>query len=84
MSNLSTPSTTRFPQTWCADMESGSRVPRVREPKTTVAAEVPVVGGKGTILFSGLYVQGHVDRSKPHYDPVAEKILINMLQGTEK
>ncbi len=51
----------------------------VREPKTTVAAEVPVVGGKGTILFSGLHVKGHLDRAKPRYDPVAEKVLINML-----
>ena len=56
----------------------------MREPKTTVAAEVPIAGGKGTILFSGLHVQGHVDRSKPGYDPVAEKVLINMLRATEK
>ena len=51
----------------------------VRAPQTTVAAEVPVVGGRGTILFSGLQVQGRVDRSRPRYDPVAEKVLINML-----
>ena len=37
----------------------------VREPKTCVAAEVPVAGGKGTILFSQLDVQRRVDRSKP-------------------
>jgi hypothetical protein len=52
----------------------------VREPKTCVAAEVPVAGGKGTIFFSQLDVQRHVDRSKPGFDPVAERILINMLR----
>jgi hypothetical protein len=51
----------------------------VREPKTCVAAGVPVVGGQGTILFSQVDAQRHVDRSKPEYDPVAERILINML-----
>jgi hypothetical protein len=51
----------------------------VREPKTCVAAEVPVAGGKGTILFSQLDVQHHVDRAKPGYDPVAERVFINML-----
>jgi len=54
----------------------------VREPQTCVTAEVPVAGGQGTILFSQLDVQSHVDRLKPEYDPVAERILINMLQGT--
>jgi hypothetical protein len=51
----------------------------VREPKTCVAAEVPVAGGKGTILFSQLDVQRHVDRSQTNYDPVAERVLINIL-----
>jgi hypothetical protein len=55
----------------------------VREPKTCVAAEVPVAGGKGTILFSQLDVQRHVNRSQPNYDPVAEQVLINMLRGTQ-
>jgi len=52
----------------------------VREPATCVAAEVLVVGGKGTILFSQLDVQRHVASSEPSYDQVAEKVLINMLQ----
>jgi hypothetical protein len=51
----------------------------VREPKNCVAAEVPVAGGKGTILFSQLDVQHHVDRSTRGYDPVAERMLINLL-----
>jgi hypothetical protein len=54
----------------------------VREPKICVAAEVPVAGGKGTILFSQLDVQRRANRSRPDYDPVAEKVLINMLQET--
>jgi hypothetical protein len=53
----------------------------VREPKTCVAAEVPLAGAQGTILFSQLDVQRHVDRSQPGYDPVAERILINLLHG---
>ena len=65
-------------------MEAATKILWVREPKTCVAAEVPVVGGKGTILFSQLGVQRHVDRSKPGYDPVAERVLINILQGTQR
>ena len=60
-------------------LAAAEKVLWVREPKTCVAAEVPVAGGKGTILFSQLDVQRHVDRSKPGYDPVAERILLNML-----
>jgi len=65
-------------------LEAGTKVLWVREPTTCVAAEVPVVGGKGTILFSQLDVQRHVDRSEPDCDPVAEKVLINTLQGTPR
>ncbi|OHB66276.1 MAG: hypothetical protein A2Y77_02100 [Planctomycetes bacterium RBG_13_62_9] len=60
-------------------MAAAAQLLWVREPKTCVAAEVPVAGGKGTILFSQLDVQRHVDRSGPNYDPVAETVLINML-----
>jgi len=56
----------------------------VREPKTCVAAEVPVAGGKGTILFSQLDVQRHVNRSKPGYDPAAERILVNMMYSNRE
>jgi hypothetical protein len=61
-------------------LAAAEKVLWVREPKTCVAAEVPVVGGKGTILVSQLDVQRHIDRSEPGYDPVAERILINMLR----
>lgn len=61
-------------------LAAAERILWVCEPATCVAAEVPVVGGKGTILFSQLDVQRHVASSEPSYDPVAEKVLINMLQ----
>jgi len=60
-------------------LAAAERILWVREPKTCVAAEVPIVGAKGTILFSQLDVQRYVDRSKPGYDPVAERVLINLL-----
>ncbi len=65
-------------------MAGATKILWVREPKTTVAAEVPIARGKGTILFSGMHVQERLDRSKPRYDPVAERVLINMLRATEK
>lgn len=65
-------------------MTGATRILWVREPTTTVAAEVPVVGGKGTVLFSGMDVQDRVDRSGSRYDPVAEGILINMLRLADR
>ena len=64
-------------------MGAATEILWMREPKTCVAAEVPVAGGKGTILFSQLDVQGRVDRSKPAYDPVAEQVLISLLHGAQ-
>jgi hypothetical protein len=46
----------------------------VREPKNCVAAEVPLKGGKGAILFSQLELPRHATRAKPNYDPVAEAV----------
>lgn len=60
-------------------LDAAVKILWMREPKTCVAAEVPVVGGGGKILFSQLDVQGRVNRSQPGYDPVAERVLINML-----
>jgi hypothetical protein len=50
-----------------------------REPSTTIAAELPAAAGEGSILFIQLDLQRRLDRSKPNYDPVAERILINLL-----
>jgi len=60
-------------------LAAAEKVLWVREPKVCVAAEVPVAGGRGVLLFSQLDVQHHVDHSKPSYDPVAERVLINRL-----
>ncbi|NLH43528.1 MAG: hypothetical protein GX448_16935 [Planctomycetes bacterium] len=62
-------------------LEAGQKILWMREPGTCVAAEVPVAGGDGTILFSQLDVQRRVDRSKSDYDPVAETVLFGLLQG---
>jgi len=52
-----------------------------REPKTTVMAAVPAASGDGRIVFSQLHIQGRLDRSKPNYDPVAERVLLKLLGG---
>ena len=54
----------------------------VRDPETCVAAELPVATGSGTLLFCQLDVQRRVNGSEPTYDPVAERVLINILGGT--
>ena len=46
---------------------------------STIAAELPCATGDGKILFSQLDIRRHVDSSKPNYDPVAERILLNLL-----
>ena len=54
-----------------------------REPNTTLAAVLPAATGDGGILFVQLDLQSRVDRSKPNYDPVAERLLTNLLgQGS--
>ncbi|MCC6445848.1 MAG: hypothetical protein IT210_20635 [Armatimonadetes bacterium] len=55
----------------------------VREPQNIVVAEVPLTGGKGTVLFSQLDIKNHLDRNMPGYDPAAEKVFIAMLQGKQ-
>ncbi len=61
-------------------IEAAEKTLWVRDPETCVAAEIPIVGGKGTILFSQLDLQWRVNRSEPAYDPVAERILVNILK----
>ena len=51
----------------------------VRDPNTIVAGEVPAASGSGRILVSQLDVQRRLDRSTPHYDPVAERVMLNLL-----
>ncbi|MBP7937465.1 MAG: hypothetical protein KA354_22710 [Phycisphaerae bacterium] len=50
-----------------------------RDGKTTIAAEPPAAIGDGRILFVQLDVQRRLDPTGPGYDPVAERILLNLL-----
>jgi len=60
-----------------------ARTHNLRLPITSMAAVLPTATGEGGILFIQLDLQSRVDRSKPNYDPVAERILINLLgQGS--
>jgi hypothetical protein len=60
-------------------MARAEKVLWAREPKTTVMAAIPAASGSGRILFSQLDLQPRLDPSKPHYDPVAERVLLNLL-----
>jgi len=60
-------------------VKAGKKVLWVREPKHTVVAEVAAATGEGSVLFSQLDLRRHVLRSRPNYDPVADRILLNML-----
>jgi len=62
-------------------MARAEKVLWAKEPKTTVMAAVPAASGGGRILFSQLDLQRRVDRSKPGFDPVAERVLLNLLGG---
>jgi len=50
-----------------------------RDSTHTVVAEVPASEGEGKILLSQLDIRNHVDRTGPRYDPVAERVFLNML-----
>ena len=60
-------------------LENAKKLLWAREIGSTVAAEIPVANGAGKILFSQLDIQSHVDDSKPNYDPVAERILLQWI-----
>lgn len=52
----------------------------VYQPGDTVVAEVPAATGSGMILFSQLDIRDRLDNRKAEYDPVAERILVNILR----
>ncbi len=60
-------------------LQQSKKILWVREPKHTVVAEVPTAGGDGVVLFSQLDLRSRVLRSGENYDPVAERILINVV-----
>ena len=59
--------------------EGARKILWAREPASTVVAEIPAAYGGGKILFSQLDIRNHVDSSKANYDPVADRILLNVL-----
>ena len=61
-------------------MEWAEKILWAREPKTTVMATVPAAWGGGRIVFSQLELQRRVDRARPNYDPVAEEVLLKLLE----
>jgi hypothetical protein len=52
----------------------------VYEPGDTVVAEVPAATGSGMILFSQLDIRDRLDDTQAEYDPVAERVLVNILR----
>jgi len=60
-------------------VEASKKILWVREPKHTVVAEVVAATGDGSVLFSQLDLRRHVLPSKSNYDPVADRILLNIL-----
>ncbi len=60
-------------------VQGGKRVLWVRDPTSAVVVEAPVTSGDGTLLFSQLDIRSHLDPKSSTYDPVADKILWNML-----
>jgi PKD repeat protein len=50
------------------------------QPTRTVVAEIPAASGSGVVLFSQLDIQNRLDNTTPEYDPVAERVLVNMLK----
>jgi hypothetical protein len=49
------------------------------EPKSTVVAEVPAATGNGKVLFCQLALQDRLSQGSATYDPVAERVLLNLL-----
>ena len=73
------PGTVAFGTIEGAGMARAEKILWAREPNTTVMAVVPVASGDGHIVFAQLDVQRRLDRSQRDYDPVAERVLLNLL-----
>lgn len=52
---------------------------RTGYPNTQVAIEIPL--GAGQVIFCQFKILERLHRSKPNFDPVAERILLNLLAG---
>jgi hypothetical protein len=73
------PGTVGFGALGGAVMARAEKILWAREPKTTVMAVVPAASGDGRIVSAQLDLKDRLDRSKPNYDPVAERVLLNLL-----
>lgn len=62
-------------------MARAEKILWAREPATTVMAIVPAASGGGWIVFAQLDLKGRLDKSKPNYDPVAERVLLHLLRA---
>ncbi|HOW71020.1 MAG TPA: glycoside hydrolase family 2 TIM barrel-domain containing protein [Phycisphaerae bacterium] len=60
-------------------MARAQKILWAKDSETTITALVPAAEGEGRLLFTQLDLQSRLDRSKPSYDPVAERILLNLL-----
>jgi hypothetical protein len=54
------------------------------QPTKTLVAEVPAATGTGMILFSQLDIRLRLDNTSIYYDPVAERVLVNMLKMVDQ
>ena len=63
-----------------SNFTTGTNLFWLYKPDWPVIAEVPTTTGKGSVLFALLAWRDHLDRTKPTYDPVAERVLLNVLQ----
>ena len=58
-------------------IKRGQKLLWIAKPKNTVALSVPM--GRGEIVICLLHIRGRVTRDGGTYDPVAERILVNLL-----
>lgn len=63
-----------------AEMQGATGLGWVIQREFPAIAEVPAAVGNGVILFALLAWRSHLDRTKPTYDPVAERVLWTLLR----
>ena len=66
------------------DLSGANEILWIFQLGDTVVAEVPAATGNGMILFSQLDIRERLDSRKAEYDPVAERVLVNLLRMLER
>lgn len=61
------------------NLRTGTNLCWMYKPDWPVMAEVPTTAGPGTVLFALFAWSGRLDRTQPGYDPVAERLLLQLL-----